>query len=904
MKKQLLFVALSALVGGGNLALAGTSVLSTDDGWTKITSINQTDIADNYYVIVDNASDLMLGLAVSSTQGNKNAMFYQTSTSDLTKDLAKVWILEANGNNYALRNLSYAQYQLQTEYSETSNSLNWRTNDQGSSISWTELGLSYSDDAWTLKSMQYQNGRPLGIYNNGTGSPANGTEIGANDSDKGQKFQIYSTPRTAFNAKLMSGASATSPADATFLIYNPTFDNTYAENRIGCWSGIATYQNKGNSGGNLLYGNGAIEMWCVANFNLYQKLTNLPDGKYKVSVQLLQSGTNYTAELYATSGGKTTTALASTSTSGDFATNAKALSANRETGKISVEAIVSDGTMTIGLTDPSSSSSWIVFDNFTMQYLGAVDLSEYVTNYNTALTAAKAISQNSPMNTSVKTALSTAISNYSNVSTTDKAALIAATSALNTAATNATASIEAYAKAKTILESMKKFTESTNFYTADALNTYYTTPKNKYDAGTLTNDEIAKLQDPYVKGGWKSERNVWGVLRSTWADETLNINTWSTEGDTDGSGFVRPFVEWWVDAKGTLPAGTKTGTLELGEDNIGKVYEVTANVRVQQANNKTEAKGITMDVNGGASVNVCDGSKLNNTLVLYLKTGAKAYGLVGSDKKLNINFTASDDNTINWVAFKDVKYTETNIAVLNEDNASNTIAAAENTNIAVKRSFTANTWNSVVLPFSMTKDQVKAFFGEGTKTATFTGATAGENNTITLNFTTNTEGGATITANTPCLVYPAKNLTFAVAEGVSVVAPASEASLVTTGTDNTGTNNLVDFVGTYKKGGLSITSKDYFLSTDNKLYQAKGGESIKAFRAIFRLKDNKSDGAKVVMSLDGYDETTSIQNLGKTEAVKYNVYNLAGQLVKRNATSLNGLQKGLYIVNGKKVVVD
>ncbi len=835
----------------------------------------------------------MLGLANSTTQGNYNAMFYQTSVADLTKDLAKVWLIEANDKNYALRNLNCTPYQLQTEYASDSKSLNWRTHDQDAAISWTGLSLSYSetDQAWTLTSTQYT--RPLGIYNNGTGSPANNTEIGANDEGKGQKFQIYSIPKATFNAKLLNGATASSPIDATALIYNPTFDYANNNKRIGCWSGTVTYQSQGNNG-NYNYGDGAIEAYRMPSFDLNQTLTNLPNGKYQVSVQVVQNNT-FTTELYATSGGTTKTMTANTAIDGNFAANAKALSADRSKGKITVEAIVSNGTMTIGLRDASSSSSWFIFDNFTMQYLGTVDLSEYVTAYTTALEAAKAVDKNSPMNGAVLTALTTALTSYGNVSKTDQTALIEATSALNTATANATASIEAYAKANTILENTDKFIKSTNFYTADAINKYttndYTTPKKGYDDRTLTNDDIAKLQDPYAKGVWKVERNVWAVLRSTWSDTSLNINTWSEEGDTDGSNFVRPFVEWWTGDAQTLAAGTKTGT--LGGLTAGKVYEVTANVRVRKSNNQTEVKGITMNVNGGSSVNVCDGTQIG-TSALYLKSGAKAYGLVGDDGNLNLNFTAADGNTISWVAFKDVKYTEKDFAVLNEDGA-NDITAATNTNLGVKRSFSSYAWNSVVLPFDMTYSQVQAFFGNGTKTATYTGATAGTDNTITLNFETKEGNNVEIKANTPCLVRPSRDLTFAVAEGVNVVAPASSLEV---------TDNLVNFVGTYSKGGLTITDKDYFLSTDNKLYQAKGGETIKAFRAIFRLNDTTKSDAKVVISLDGNDETTSIQNLNKANTSLFNVYNLAGQLVKRNATSLNGLQKGLYIVNGKKVVVD
>ncbi len=891
MKKQLLFVALSTLMGGGSVALADTSLLTTADGWTKITSISQTDIADNYYVFVDNDADLMLGLA-SSTNQTYNAMFYQASTGDVYKDLSKVWMLEKNGDNYAVRNLGRNQLQLQTEYSGTSNDIHWRQNDQAASISWTGLSLTYVDSKWTLTSTQYS--RPLGVYNDGTDAPAVGTEIGANSEGKGASFQIYAISKTQFleNYKTkLSEATADDPRNATLLMTNPDFN---ANNSTG-WSGTTS---------NTKHGGGAAEFYHPASFDLYQTLTGLANGKYQINVQVAQSG-DKTAQLYATTSLGTETAMVTASPgaklnnwTNDLVSNGVHFGRDEAVGKISVVVNVTNGNLTVGLKDADPSTHWVVFDNFTMSYLGTVDLTEYVTAYETALAAAKAVDQKSPMNGEVLTALTTALSNYGTVDKTSQDVLVTATGALNTATANATASIASYAKANTVLENTLKFINSTNFYTAEALTTYktsdYTTPKGKYDARTLTDAEAAALQDPYALGSWKVERNVWALLRSTWSDNSLNINTWSTEGDTDGSNFVRPFVEWWVDGSSTLPVGTKTGT--LGGLTAGKVYEVSANVRVRQSNSQTEVKGVTMDVNGGASVNVCDGDQIGSSQ-LYLKKETKTYGLVGEDGKLNVNFTAADGNTISWLAFKDVKYTATDIAVLDEDGDNSSVAAAENTNIGVKRSFTAYTWNSVVLPFDMTYSQVQALFGSGTKTAEYTGATTTtEGNTITLNFSTKEGNNVSIKANTPCLVRPAKSVTFAVAEGVNVVAPASSSLAVT--------DDLVNFVGTYSKGGLTVTDKDYFVSTDNKLYQAKGGETIKAFRAIFRLNDAAQSDAKIMMSFGGTDGTTSIQSVGKTNTEKYNVYNLAGQVVKRNATSLDGLQKGLYIVNGKKVVVD
>lgn len=52
----------------------------------------------------------------------------------------------------------------------------------------------------------------------------------------------------------------------------------------------------------------------------------------------------------------------------------------------------------------------------------------------------------------------------------------------------------------------------------------------------------------------------------------------------------------------------------------------------------------------------------------------------------------------------------------------------------------------------------------------------------------------------------------------------------------------------------------------------------------------------------GMDETTA--NGNKTSVINNNVYNSVGTLVRSNAQNLNGLQKGLYIMNGKKYVVE
>lgn len=114
---------------------------------------------------------------------------------------------------------------------------------------------------------------------------------------------------------------------------------------------------------------------------------------------------------------------------------------------------------------------------------------------------------------------------------------------------------------------------------------------------------------------------------------------------------------------------------------------------------------------------------------------------------------------------------------------------------------------------------------------------------------------------------------------------------------------------------------DYFMYK-GKLIQVprgnkeNGGErysyGLKAFRCWFELTGNASAGGKlsqVSLLIDGVeDSTTGIDDIhGSTDCTSYKrgiegVFNINGQMVRRNC-SLEGLPKGMYIVNGKKIII-
>ena len=114
---------------------------------------------------------------------------------------------------------------------------------------------------------------------------------------------------------------------------------------------------------------------------------------------------------------------------------------------------------------------------------------------------------------------------------------------------------------------------------------------------------------------------------------------------------------------------------------------------------------------------------------------------------------------------------------------------------------------------------------------------------------------------------------------------------------------------------------DYFMYK-GKLIQVPSGNKensdepysygLKAFRCWFELTGNTSAEGKpsqVSLLIDGVeDSTTGIADIhGNTDCTSYKrgidgVFNMNGQMVRRSC-SLEGLPKGMYVVNGKKIII-
>ena len=235
-------------------------------------------------------------------------------------------------------------------------------------------------------------------------------------------------------------------------------------------------------------------------------------------------------------------------------------------------------------------------------------------------------------------------------------------------------------------------------------------------------------------------------------------------------------------------------------------------------------------------------------------------------KKLRFDFCVSSGSC----NFKDVTFFVNKYCLVESENY--TPVAAEGVDVVLTRSITAGNWSTLCLPFNMTAEQVTATFGEGTKLATIGSYNSGTK-VLTMSEAT------TITANVPCMIKVPSDFTSGTISGVTIE----------TGTPEVTISGDFKFVGTYSK--IENLAEGNYYVKDNYLKKATGTQTIKPFRAYFA-------GVPTEARLMFFDdaETTSIKQVEGSELRVEGYYNLNGQKVQ-NPT------RGLYIVNGKKIVI-
>lgn len=271
----------------------------------------------------------------------------------------------------------------------------------------------------------------------------------------------------------------------------------------------------------------------------------------------------------------------------------------------------------------------------------------------------------------------------------------------------------------------------------------------------------------------------------------------------------------------------------------------------------------------------------------------KTYYLFASRTKLALSGFCFD---------KDPPYAATDVTLEGDKDNATTIeglTVGNQYNVTLNRTFGANKWYAVVLPFSVSQKQMKSVFGDGVKVLHYSDVTGTDLNLFEHFY-------QMIVGGTPVLVKPAKDVTNPKFANVTLTSN-KVVDIEDSGFKCTGSWNNVDF-----------PEYSYFIDAKtNSFYQYDPTKvetnTVKphagAFRSwIISTSTNPSEAKQLTMHINGIEEqgeTTAIWNAisgnDDAEVASKGIYSLSGQ--KMNAADTSSLPKGIYIVNGKKFIV-
>ena len=351
-------------------------------------------------------------------------------------------------------------------------------------------------------------------------------------------------------------------------------------------------------------------------------------------------------------------------------------------------------------------------------------------------------------------------------------------------------------------------------------------------------------------------------------------------------------------AEGKFLSAADNGTLTLGGAKLAVTVTTNANGFQVLTTNKGDLAGVLLGkarCNGQGAYNEWTLSLLNTTSNGYAlgcrsKEASNTEWLYYSSVLQDVRtqpYKPSNILTIAQWQFISEDQLKDPVVTLDETSESYSapsIGTTGSAEVHLKRTFSANSWNSLCVPFAISDDEVKTQFGNDAKVAEFTGATA-----TTLEFSSCTG----IEAGKPYLVYIPEGATQTefTFKGVSHFA-GTPTDVVQHGSANEKTT----FHGYFYK---SIAPKGSYVLRTNLVYHLVSDMAIKGFRAVL-IDGTATQRVFTQWSLDG--TTTGIGNIDATVIQRFNVYNTNGQMVRHAATSLDDLPHGVYIVNGKKVI--
>ncbi len=258
----------------------------------------------------------------------------------------------------------------------------------------------------------------------------------------------------------------------------------------------------------------------------------------------------------------------------------------------------------------------------------------------------------------------------------------------------------------------------------------------------------------------------------------------------------------------------------------------------------------------------------------------------------------------------------------------------------LSRKFVLNAWNAITLPCDVTGSQIMETFGADAKLCKLEGVNPQNKDQILFSTVSLTDN-----YSTPAIVHgecyliwvtkgpvweenkeytflvkkegdpdaPSQNMTFpygniytingvSCPDGISMVTPKQNYKTVTT---QTGTLKYTYFYHRpgEKQGDTPVPAGSYVMSGGKMYHLPQAWDGL--LGTCWYITDMGTSSNSKVLAIDGEGGTTDINGIVTEvpgDKAMEGVYNINGQKVA-DGTSLEGLPKGIYIVNGKKHVV-
>lgn len=462
------------------------------------------------------------------------------------------------------------------------------------------------------------------------------------------------------------------------------------------------------------------------------------------------------------------------------------------------------------------------------------------------------------------------------------------TTALNNATnafTSAKDSYDAYALAKSYADAI----------TAVALP--YATSEKIEAVATAKNVTVNTAADAATQAGTINAANRAAYESNAIAENVPGKARTNLITNADGSNVVGWSGEFWTASNESFTDAAGSSTNTYFDKNGVKSFTTSQTIKLQKgtyilsvtARAQADINSYKMQVknNAGETEEVALTAIGNENGVFnrgwndfFVVFEQKAFG----DATISIigdNTTNNKDFWMSWDRFRlySIGETEGNFEIAETDETAP--AAMEDANVTLIRTLSRDYWNTFTSPVNITAAEITNIFGEGSQVREMDTERAVADNVIPF------KDATSIVAGVPYLVKPAQTVENPSFTGKTVVAEGETIA-----------NGDYKYIGILAKTQLNApgdgaTALDLYLSTSNTMKKpGSSGANLKGMRAYFNVPVSAEGNVKLFLG----EDTDAIEIIDGEPVAGAEIFNLAGQRV-------NKAQRGIYIINGKKVVV-